>query len=348
MTTHPSSPSFTAPPARLRATPAQNLVTLLVGWWLTVGIFVDGWAHNTIGAALETFFTPWHAIFYSGFVATALWVGWLVWRGWRSGRRGLASVPVGYELAVLGVPIFALGGLGDLTWHTVFGIEVGIEALLSPTHLLLFLGAELLALAPLVAGWREPVGRRAPAQVVWPAVLSATAALSFASFMHMYTWALVDAPSPLDYLSTRAHLSGTLLTALMLSAPVLLLLRRFALPFGAVALMYLTNTALMLAMTGNWNGGRAVLLLALVAGLAADALISWLRPAPTRVWAYRAFALALPLLLWVPFYVGALTLGRLNISPELWLGVSVMSALGGLALSALIVPPELPREALSE
>src|SRR4051794_28634008 len=43
-------------------------------WWMG-GLFIDGWAHSNI-PQLETFFTPWHAIFYSGFlaVATALMV----------------------------------------------------------------------------------------------------------------------------------------------------------------------------------------------------------------------------------------------------------------------------------
>ncbi len=345
MTTHPTS-TASQPSAlpRPRTTPAQNVVTVLVSFWLMIGIFVDGWAHNHFGASLETFFTPWHAIFYSGFLATALWVGALVWRGWREGRRGLGAVPVGYELGVLGVFIFGVGGLGDLTWHTVFGIEVGTAALLSPTHLLLFLGAELLAVSPLSAAWQTPTPRRAPAGVVWPAVLSMTATLSFASFMHMYLWALVDLPQPNSYLAERALLAGTLLTALMLAAPVLLLLRRWQLPFGAVTAMYLLNTLLMRGMTvglGDWS----VLLLALVAGLAADGLIFWWRPAPGRPLAYRAFAVTLPLLVWVPFYVGALSLGLLSIGLELWAGICVMTALGGLALSALIVPSALPGEA---
>src|SRR6266567_8991725 len=36
-------------------------------WWMG-GLFIDGWAHSNI-PQLETFFTPWHAIFYSGFLA---------------------------------------------------------------------------------------------------------------------------------------------------------------------------------------------------------------------------------------------------------------------------------------
>lgn len=334
-----------ARPAGTRATPGQNLTTIVLGWWLMIGIFIDGWAHNRFGESLETFFTPWHAVFYSGFAAVAGWVLYLAWRGWQAGRRSLAAFPAGYNLAALGVPVFFLGGLGDLTWHTIFGIEVGLDALLSPTHLLLFLGAELIVLSPLAAAWAEPVGRRAPGLIVWPAVLSTIAGLCFASFMHMYSWALLSAPTALGWSQSRAALAVTLLTALMLAAPVLLLLRRFHLPFGAVTAIYGVNTLLMVVMASTIQDGWRQVLLMLLAGLLADTLIQALSPAPGRPYAYRAFALALPLLVWVPYFVGAQAMGLNNLSLELWAGVSVMAALGGLALSALIVPPALPKEA---
>ena len=38
--------------------------------WLMIGISLDGWAHNHI-PALETFFTPWHGVLYSGYLAVA-------------------------------------------------------------------------------------------------------------------------------------------------------------------------------------------------------------------------------------------------------------------------------------
>lgn len=347
MTTQPYPlPGQTALPARAQATPAQNIVTLLVGTWLMIGIFVDGWAHNHLGERLETFFTPWHAVFYSGFAATAGWTGWLGLQGVRQGQRRLAAFPVGYELGAVGVLVFLLGGLGDMTWHTLFGIEVGIDALLSPTHLLLFLGAELLVLSPLLACWQTPTGRQAPARIVWPAVCSALAALSFASFMHMYAWTLVSLPSAAGYQGARSLVMSTLLTSLLLTAPVLLLLLRWHLPFGAVGLVYGLNTLLMFAATvGLSEMLPKVAGLALLSGLAADALIQWWRPAPRRPWAYRAFAAALPLLLWVPFFVGARRLGLLDASLELWTGACVMAALGGLALSGLMVPPAVPREA---
>ncbi|MFC4426965.1 hypothetical protein [Deinococcus navajonensis] len=333
-----SHPGEAAPyRARLR----QHLITILLGWWLVSGLFLDGWAHNHSGEALESFFTPWHAVFYSGFGAVAGWSLWLASRGWRLGRRGLKAFPEGYHLAALGVPLFALGGLGDLTWHTIFGIEVGIEALLSPTHLLLFAGAMLILASPLVAVWRSPASRTADGPR-WVAVLSTASLLAVTAFMHMYMWGLLSVPQGLGPQQTRGELSAILLTALVLAAPVLLLLRRFALPFGAITLMYtLTNTGLTLMLApGTWR----LPLLSLVCGLLADALQVALRPSPTRVWALRAFALLLPLSVWVPFLAGAVRLGLSSISLELWLGVAVMAGLGGLALSALVVPPPVPRE----
>ena len=65
-----------------------DAVTMLLGTWLLVGLVVDGWAHNNL-QALETFFTPWHALFYSGFLATAGWTLAVAARGHQPGRPGL-------------------------------------------------------------------------------------------------------------------------------------------------------------------------------------------------------------------------------------------------------------------
>ncbi|WP_189005050.1 hypothetical protein [Deinococcus malanensis] len=326
-----------------RTTPAQNLITIGLAWWLIMGLFVDGWAHNHLGDRLETFFTPWHALFYSGFLAVAAWVGWLGQRGWRAGRRGLLALPQGYELAALGVPVFALGGLGDMAWHTVFGIEVGVEALLSPTHLVLFLGAACIVSAPLVSAWRTPTARKAPPGVVWTGVLATLALLSLVSFMNMYLWGLLSVSFGAG--QGRGALGSVLLTALIMTAPVLLLLRRFQLPFGSVTVIYGLNTLMMslMMMPGEWR----VPLLLLLAGLVADGFLVALRPSPARPWALRGFAFLLPMLVWAPYLGGAAVLGLSELSLELWLGISVMAGLGGVALSALVVPPTLPAEAQS-
>ena len=49
-----------------------------------------------------------------------------------------------FDVGVLGASIFAIGGGSDAIWHTVLGIETGVEPLISPSHLMLFLGSFLM------------------------------------------------------------------------------------------------------------------------------------------------------------------------------------------------------------
>jgi hypothetical protein len=91
----------------------------------------------TASASRRGFFTPWHAVLYSGFVAVAGWLVAMVWRRRGRGRPIWTWAPAGYGLGLLAVGVFAVGGVCDLLWHLAFGIEQGIEAELSPTHLVL-------------------------------------------------------------------------------------------------------------------------------------------------------------------------------------------------------------------
>lgn len=110
-----------------------------LGMVLVGGVYLDGWAHIHTGL-IDTFFTPWHGLLYSAYVALAVVLVGTVLRNRTSGFAGWRAIPQGYEPAVIGVAVFALGGLGDMIWHLLFGIDVDLEALLSPTHLLLALG----------------------------------------------------------------------------------------------------------------------------------------------------------------------------------------------------------------
>ena len=43
-----------------------------------------------------------------------------------------------------GAVVFGIGGASDAIWHTLFGIETGVEPLITPSHLMLFLGSFLM------------------------------------------------------------------------------------------------------------------------------------------------------------------------------------------------------------
>jgi hypothetical protein len=219
------------------STPAFDWTMTILSAVFVGGLFLDGWAH-THGRVDETFFTPWHAALYSGFLAAAVFLwGGLVW-GVRRGHRWRAALPDGYGLSLLGVTLWFAGGPFDLAWHSVFGFEASVEALMSPAHTVLALGAALITSGPLRA-----VLRRRP-RTWWrdlPLVLSLTFVVSVLTFFTQIAhplanlWAAGPRRSSLDV--TELGLVSFLLTAAIVMGPLLLLLRHGRLPTGAVAIL---------------------------------------------------------------------------------------------------------------
>jgi Tol biopolymer transport system component len=160
--------------------------------WFIGGAYLDGWAHNHL-PNLETFFTPWHAVLYSGFLAVTAVLCFALLRNHAQGYPWLRAMPPGYNLSLLGAFIFALGGVSDMLWHILFGVEVSVEALLSPTHLLLAFGGILMISGPLRSAWLRFPGHSVPGwATLLPAVLSLTFILSQFAFFTQYAHPLVD------------------------------------------------------------------------------------------------------------------------------------------------------------
>jgi hypothetical protein len=226
------------PASRPRASWTADLVTILLGLWVVAGLVADGNTHVTT-PQLETFFTPSHGVLYSGFVAAASWIAWQVAANLRRGRRGRLAVPKGYGLGLLGAVIFAGGGAADLGWHSLLGIEADIQALLSPPHLVLFLGAALILTTPWRSAWAAAdddaaLGFRA----FLPVLLSATATAMFAAFFLMYISPFTpDAPTAGRAALFAGHeqqelfqahgIAAILLTTTVLLVALLLLVRRW-------------------------------------------------------------------------------------------------------------------------
>jgi hypothetical protein len=164
--------------ARVRpATLREDVVAALLSACLVAGILSDAWAHVHRGRTLEGFFTPWHGLLYAGFVGAAGWTFWLAYqrrdearRWWRDG------FPAGYRLGAIGALGFLAGGLGDMVWHERFGVELGVNAAFSPSHLLVATAGTLLVTSPLRSWWQAPHGpghagcarRSAWARWAWP------------------------------------------------------------------------------------------------------------------------------------------------------------------------------------
>ena len=102
--------------------------------WFFIGAWIDSSAHTYLLDGIETFFTPWHGVLYSGYAFSVL-VAMYVKNKMKDYK---------FDVGVLGAVIFGVGGASDAVWHTLLGIETGVEPLVSPSHLMLFLGAFLM------------------------------------------------------------------------------------------------------------------------------------------------------------------------------------------------------------
>ncbi len=313
----------------------------IVSCWFITGTFLDGWAH-THGLVDRTFFTPWHAVLYSGYFANAvvLTAATLLNR-WR-GLPWLKAIPQGYMLALLGVPLFMIAGVGDLIWHTLFGFEVGIEPLLSPTHLLLAFSGLLMISGPLRAIWLRSDADLAPGwRTLLPAVLALMATLSIFTFFTSFAHPIVDVwlvTRPVSDGQKSRVVAGILLQTVLLMGVLFVAMRRWQLPSGSLTLVIVVNTSLMMVFSDSYSLIPGVLL----TGLVADVLFWRLQPSEERVEALRIFAFAVPAVFYLLYFATLEITDGITWSIHLWLGSIVMSGIVGLLLSYVMVPPQGP------
>lgn len=344
------------------------LMVIVSVWWLG-GLFIDGWAHSNI-PQLETFFTPWHAIFYSGYLAVGLtlvvkvlqnlrrsalsagglapsWVALV--RNSLPGKRWLRAIPVGYELTLLGLIIFGFSGIGDLTWHVVFGIERNTEALLSPTHLGLALGIGLALSGPLRAAWRRSRDTSSWRQL-GPAIFSLTFTFSLLTFFTEYASPLVRPLAIINQNGSAANgITDILLITALMMGFVLLALRRWKLPFGTFTCMFGLNGALMVVFFP-----RGLLIsfpTALLGGLAADIVYRLLQPALDQPASVRLYAFLVPMMFFILYFIDLSIVGPLAVfqsgiiwSVPFWAGAPVLAGIAGFLLSYVMLPPANPAE----
>jgi hypothetical protein len=314
-------------------------VATLLAALFTGGLYLDGWAH-THGRVDDTFLTPWHAVLYAGFLAFALLlIGRAAW-GFRRAGGWRGAMPPGYGLGLIGVACWLVGGPFDALWHSIFGFEVSVEALMSPAHALLAVGACLMTAGPLRAGLRRAPGR-------WrdelPLVLSMAFVVSNLTFFTQIAhpasnlWATRYAPRSVDGL--ELGITGLLLTAVILTAPILLLVRWSRLPGGGTTIVIGLTTVAMGFLFDRGPYPHAAVLAMIVGAVLADVLRVVLRPCAAKPRAFRVFAVGQPMLLYATYFVVMGATSGLTWSPHLWLGVVVFAGLIGWLMSYVLLPP---------
>lgn len=326
----------------------HELAVLLGSAWIMIGLFLDGWAHTNI-PELESFFTPWHGVFYSGFALTAL----LVLARLRRRREALpadqrswaAVVDPATRGTVAGLALFAVGGVGDGIWHTLLGVETSIDALLSPTHVVMFLGLLLVLSTPL----RRPggIGSLAP---TWrgqgAAVTSLLLTVSLVAFFLTYLWGpgmpfLYDQSfAPGQEVAATTGMGAVLVSSLVLTWPLLWLLTRGRTAPGALVLVPTVVNALVLL--AFWEHPLAILSPVVAGGVAEVVVRSRVAERLPGRGRLVVVAVAFPALTWATTFVLLAVEGSLQWPPELWGGAILFAGLSGLGLALLPTDPAAP------
>ncbi|MBI1281715.1 MAG: hypothetical protein GC179_26555 [Anaerolineaceae bacterium] len=341
---------------RLEGYPADSrwldTLSIITSSLFLLGLFLDGWAHNSI-PKLESFFTPWHAVLYSGFFSVAILMGVTQYRNVGKGYAWSKAMPRGYGLSLLGIVIFFIGGAGDMVWHTVFGIEQNLEALFSPTHLLLATGAFLFISGPLRSAWQRS-GLKGWRDL-YPAVLSLLLLFTLFTFFTQYASltanaSLLNMPEPtggMRYYTDATTIAYILIPAALMMGSLLFFLRRWQLPFGAATVIFTVNALLMFLMRIDFNNRFGLIVVAAaLAGLMTDILIVRLQPSPQHPNSLRLFSFVVPVVYFLLIFASIVISGPRGLWWEIhmWLGVPFVAGVIGIGLSFLLVPPPIPQE----
>ncbi|MEV4640630.1 hypothetical protein AB0J80_25130 [Actinoplanes sp. NPDC049548] len=304
-------------PTAVSFTARERWVLLVASAWLVAGLQLDAYAHATT-PELETFWTPWHGVLYSGIAASGLTLVWVL----RSRLpaiptyRSLLALPNALRIPVAGMALLLVGGGMDTLWHNLFGIEQGLEIFVSPSHELIILGMVLVAAGPALMLAAGP-GRALSAG---DAILVTVSALLSVLPLHIYSlhasaltmpW-VGTGENPVRIFSQDAQIvHGYLFSTALLLLPVLVIGRRWPLPWGVAAVLVAVPALLMHVMFGTGDPWWMALT---VAGAGAGAELVLRVAGRTVTWSADArwigAGLAAPVLVWgAVLAVGEVTVG---------------------------------------
>lgn len=319
----------------------------LTGFWITFGLYIDGWAH-THDKVDSSFFTPYHGVLYSGLGAAIALITLYVAQGVRKGIPWKKTLPPAYMLAFIGGIIFMVGGVFDLFWHTLFGIEVDVEALYSPSHLMLAIGGVLIVSGPFRAAWRRRDLVKLDFLKDFGALLSLTCFMAiimfFINIAHPIAklWGGAEAgmyaPQP-AWLFREAGIMGILLTTVITVSAIYLLISRWRLPFGTFTMFLGLSSLGMGFMYSKGPYPWPHVLAYLLAGIAIDILYQMLRPAPARTRELRQFLTVAPAIVTVFYFIAVWLTSGVWWVVHFWTGAIVISGLTGLLMSYLFILP---------
>lgn len=329
------------------------LLSVLSVWWV-VGLYIDGRGH--LAGGHWNFFTPEHAVFYATFPLFGTMIFLLFASNLAETRETVWAIPNEYLYSLVGTALFGIGGVIDLYWHQALLASSNAWVIFSPPHLLLLVSGGLIVSGPLQSRWQyTEIG---PDTGRWwmylPVLLAASAILLVAVFGTTFVnpfvnplAAVADSShlrAPVSSIQPSFHLTqelgvlSILLQTVVLMVVILVLVRRFSLPFGSFALLFGINAALVSLLANQAQFFPVIV----AAGITADGLYVWAQSRLDSVNALRLFAFAVPIVLFGFYFLQISFVGTVAWGTATWTGTVVLSGIVGLTVSYFVQPPASP------
>jgi SAM-dependent methyltransferase len=329
------------------------LLSVFSIWWV-IGLYLDGRSH--LAGGHWEFFTAEHAVLYTTFPLFGMTFFLLFASNWDETHDTIGDIPNEYLYSLVGTALFGIGGVMDLYWHQAVLATSNAWVIFSPPHLLLLVSGGLIVSGPLQSRWRyteiDPdTGRW---WMYLPVLLATSAILLVAGFVTMFVNPFVN---PLAAVADSSHLRATvppiqpsfhltqelgilsiLLQTVILMVVILVLVRRFSLPFGSFTLLFGINAALVSLLANQVQFFPVIV----AAGITADGLYVWAQSRLDSVNALRLFAFAVPIVLFVFYFLQISFVGTIAWGTVTWTGTIVLSGIVGLSVSYFVQPPASP------
>jgi len=331
-----------------------GLITLL-----QIGGIIDAHTHVFYGVEIESFFVPAHYFMYGGWLAILVSLVVYVGIQIRKGSNIEDWLPPRYALVALGAILFGIAGGLDAIWHTLFGFELNLEILLSPSHLVLFLAFGLVYYGVLSHSIYQ--FDRSPREHQNSLLTSLPMIIGIASLFVIVFWptwyfdpfsadyaskgAIVgvrDAYNFIDYASPTAEITGVggiILTTLIMIPFVILPLYRWRLPSGTLTFILVWVFVQRALIVGVYSYLPAILGAALVG----EIIWAWVRRGGearrSSPLGYRVLAFIVPLVMFSIYFLIASLMPDGVIWPvHLWAGSIWLAAVAGVLLSFTMIP----------
>jgi hypothetical protein len=218
---------------------------------------------------------------------------------------------------------------------------------------MLGLGMALIVTGSLRAAWNRR-GAVSSWRELGPAILAVGLFMSILSFFLMFAHpinTIIGGARHRHFMNDVGVMAGMLaliVMAALMIGPVLLIMRRWTLPLGALTLIWGLHTAGMTVLDYEYRY-QVWMALGMLAVVVVLDLVAWrFRTALRKPDNLRLFAFAAPFLLFGAYFGVLEPTEGIGWSIHLWTGAVFLTGVTGLLLSYLLLPPAIPAPEVHE